>query len=65
MPLILDGKYCRSCGLCIDMCPYEIIELEESRPDWSYSKGSTELSLLVCSCYTCNKYTVFISICRI
>lgn len=27
----VDEHYCKGCGLCVDVCPQQIIELDESK----------------------------------
>ena len=29
--IIVDDHFCKGCGLCVDICPQEIIELDSSK----------------------------------
>lgn len=29
--IIVDDHYCKGCGLCVDACPEQIIELDQER----------------------------------
>lgn len=29
--IVVDDRYCKGCGLCVDICPQHIIELDNDR----------------------------------
>ena len=29
--IIVDDRYCKGCGLCVDACPRGVVELDRSR----------------------------------
>jgi 2-oxoglutarate ferredoxin oxidoreductase subunit delta len=52
--IIVDGRYCKGCGLCVDVCPKECIVLDpETITDKGYHPAMLTDESLCTGCASC------------
>jgi 2-oxoglutarate ferredoxin oxidoreductase subunit delta len=51
--ILIEREKCKGCALCVEACPFEVIEIEGSSNSWGYYPAHTKSPERCTACGSC------------